>query len=70
MVSALSNGFIDLSVKIIHALHNCPLDVRAANLRAVLNTELGKNVILREGHRILQWMDESGTGWQFNRLIK
>ena len=70
MVSALSNGFIDLSVKIICALHNCRLDVRAANLRAVMNTESGENVILREGHRILRWMDESGTGWQFNRLIK
>ena len=66
-ISALRNGKVESSVEIICALQECQLlESKAANLRAVLNTDIGKEVLLQEGDLILHWVNKECTGWQFS----
>ena len=67
-ISALRDGKIDSSsIEIIHALQRCSLESKAANLRALLNTEVAEKLLQMEGDLILQWVTHKSTGWQFNQ---
>ena len=70
LFQALRYKKINSALEIIRAINECASGSKAANLRAVLNNEFGKKVFQREGDRILQWINEKNTGWQFNRLTR
>ena len=69
MISALRYGAIASGIEMFKALQKCPTNVRAANLRAVMNSGSAKDVLLRQGHQISEWISEKTTGPESNMFL-
>ena len=44
------------------SLQECSIDIKATNLRAVINSGSGEIIFRRTGNRIRRWMDDRLTG--------
>ena len=60
--TALRRSHVETAIRIMKLLQECSTDVKAVNLRGVINSGMGEVIFRRTGNQIRRWIDEGGTG--------
>ena len=60
--TALRRSHVETAIRIMKMLQECSTDVKAVNLRGVINSFMGEVIFRRTGNRIRHWIDKCGTG--------